>query len=166
MKHISIDAISSIGFAPIHISFLSIALLLASCTSQSIGPAVDSNPALHSNGHSTSSLQDTNRSGTSQTRHRARNSPLDLNTFIAENESSQSLGLVAISSVSDLRYLPVGSNEIDSASLSFIPSTVTINSQSCPFPDTTIVSLLSGAKISVSWTNPNLILILNYVQQD
>lgn len=140
-----------------------LSLLISSCTPESAGPT-DASGLVTERGQLRRSVDLTQRN--SQV-GKSRYSVLDItDTLVLDNESNKLLGLVTLSNTSQSQFLTVGQSEVDSVILSFIPTSVTINSQVCAYPDTIVVSLLSGAKISVGWQNPNLIAIWNYVYQN
>jgi hypothetical protein len=82
-----------------------------------------------------------------------------------DNESSAPIGLTNISGVSGTTMIDVDSVGPFTSQIDFTPLSVTVRGTPCPYPDTTIIPCTVG-KIAVQWSNPNLILILDYNAQN
>jgi hypothetical protein len=140
-----------------------LAVFIASCAS---GPTNPSDPLDASKEDSLNKQTDTAQSQIHSKDSRSKDNVLGMNLLVVDNESSQTLGSLTISSLLGNQSLLVGPNQVDSAEISFIPGSVILNLQICLYPDTTVVTLPSGTKVSVGWQNTNLISVLDYGTQD
>ena len=95
-----------------------------------------------------------------------RQSTEDVSIFIAHNLTSLDVGTIGIADSSNLSTLHVYADTSVSTPISFTPRKVTVFSQSCPYPDTTVVSTGSGATVKVAWSSPDLIIVLDYEQMN
>jgi hypothetical protein len=138
------------------------AVLIASCA----GPSAPSDPSDGSKEISLNKQTDTSQFQIHSKNSRSRDNVLGMNLFVVDNESSQTLGNLTISSLSGNQTLLVGPSQADSSEIPFIPGLVIMNLQTCLYPDTTIVTLPSGTQVSVGWQNPNLITVMDYGTQD
>jgi hypothetical protein len=143
-----------------------LSIVIGSCEPESQNPT-DSSPS--SNGSGGSALNravDTSGSQNHAVKRTSKETPLNIDFFMIDNASTQSLGNVTISSSMESNSLMVGPSQMDTLGLAFNPSSVTINSQVCAYPDSNIIALPTGAMVSVGWQSPNLISVLDYVQQN
>jgi hypothetical protein len=85
--------------------------------------------------------------------------------FIIDNRSSHMLGAVMVNGTNGSISLTIDTIGLYNLDLSFAPSSVTINTTSCPSPDTTIVQFPTW-KIENIWQNANLIEILDFSYQN
>ncbi len=140
-----------------------LAVFIASCAQ---GPSAPFELTDNSKEGSVNTQTDTTQSQIHSKNSGSKESVLGMSLFVINNESSQSLGNLTISSLLGNQSLLVGPNQADSIEISFVPGLVILNLQVCLFPDTSIVILPTGAKVSVGWKNPNLISVIDYGTQN
>jgi hypothetical protein len=93
--------------------------------------------------------------------HEASKSAIAANTCTLNNQSSDPLGLVVLSSGSDSSLVPINGLGIYTSPVENTVSSITINGQRLVEPDSGPITLPDGLKVQVQWPSANLIEVIN-----
>jgi hypothetical protein len=85
--------------------------------------------------------------------------------FTIDNESIYQIGIVSIIGIQDTQKVHVDTTGIYTTAITFVPQSAVVNSIICPIGDTIIVPMGTG-QVSVRWQDPNLIVIIDNLQQN